>query len=431
MASTTGDAVLDWNAVLLQANANDFDPNIVASPDQRGPTRSSRAFAIVHAAIYDAVNSIDRSFMPYLAEVRAPRGASIEAAVAQAAHDTLVALYPQQRGTFDAALAQYLRGIPPWRARQGRAVGAAAARNILAARANDGSKADMSYEPIPLPGYHQVDPLHPNQGFLDPRWGQVTSFTLGSAAQFRAADFVGGDPQARLAWLNSPDYRAAFEEVRAIGRKRSEVRTHDQTEIAIFWAYDGSPGLGTPQRLHNQIARTIATLMGNTEIENARLFALINLAQGDAGISTWETKYFYQFWRPIVAIRATCDPTWEPLGAPADNNSGTNFTPNFPSYVSGHACFGSSMFQTLRRYYGTDDIAFSFQSDEFNGVTRDDNGRVRPPRTRSYSNLTQAEMENHDSRIYLGIHWRFDQDQGLIQGRSVANYIFDNFLQPR
>ncbi|MBX6315087.1 MAG: phosphatase PAP2 family protein [Isosphaeraceae bacterium] len=438
--SRTGDAVLDWNALLLQANANDFDPNIVRSPDQPGPVRTARAFAIVHAAIYDAVNSIDRSYSPYLAPVRVPRGASIKAAVAQAGHDTLVALYPQQRAAFDAALAQYLAGIPQTRARRGIQVGRAAASNILAVRANDGSQVDMSYQPIPLPGYHQVDPLHLDQGFLDPQWGAVRPFALISSAQFRAVDFVGVDPPSRLAWLNSEQYTAAYNEVKAVGRKFSRIRTRDQTEIAIFWAYDGSPGLGAPPRLYNQIVRTVATLRGNSEVENARLFALVNLALADAGIACWESKYHYQFWRPIVGIRQAAstgnaatipDPDWQPLGAQADNNSGTNFTPNFPSYTSGHATFGSAMFQVLRRYYGTDDIAFSFQSDEFNGVTRDDTGRVRPPRTRTYSSLTQAEIENHDSRIYLGVHWRFDQDEGLEHGRAIGDYVIDNFLLPR
>ena len=108
-----------------------------------------------------------------------------------------------------------------------------------------------------------------------------------------------------------------------------------------------------------------------------------------------------------------------------------NFTPNFPSYVSGHATFGSALFQILRRYYGTDDIAFRFQSDEFNGVTRDQTGAVRPPRTREYANLTQPELENHDSRIYLGVHWRFDQDEGLKMGRAIGDFVFDNYPLPR
>jgi hypothetical protein len=432
------DAVLDWNAYLLQANANDHDPQVVPSPDQGGPTRTARAFAIVHAAIYDAVNSIDGSYTPYLAPITNAEGASIEAAVAQAGHDTLVALYPQQQALFDRELADYLAGIPGGPAKtQGIAVGGAAAQAILAHRENDGSGEPQSYIPIPYPGYHQVDSLHPHQGFSTPQWSEVRPFVLDSSNQFRARD-LGRDPQARLDFLKSAEYTVAFAEIQAYGARYGSQRTDDMTETGIFWAYDGSPQLGTPPRLYNQITRTIATLKGNTMVENARLFALVNLAMADAGIACWETKYFYSLWRPMLGIRqadstgnpdTVADPNWEPLGAQADNDSGTNFTPPFPSYDSGHATFGSALFQILRRYYGTDDIVFSFQSDEFNGVTRDDTGAVRPQRTRSYSTLSQAEMENHDSRIYLGIHWRFDQDEGLLMGRSVGDYVFDHVLQ--
>jgi hypothetical protein len=436
----SSDAVLDWNAILLQANANDFDPALVPTPDQKGPARTARAFAIVHAAIFDAVNSIDQSYTPYLSSVRASQGASIEAAVAQAAHDTLVAMYPNQSEMFDEALDNALAGIPPDRARKGVAVGRDAAKNILKARKKDGSQMVGSYIPNFLPGYHQVDPLHPGQGFLDPAWGAVTPFVLTSSSQFLPPDFVGTDPASRLAWLQSAGYTQAFAEVKAFGAKNSVVRSADQTEIGIFWSYDGSPRIGTPPRFYNQIVRTIAIQAGNSLVENARLFGLVNLAMGDAGIGCWECKYHYAFWRPIVGIRLAgetgnpftmADPDWEPLGAQADNGSGTDFTPNFPSYTSGHATFGSSMFEILRLFYGTDDIAFSIQSDEFNGVTVDASGAVRPCRVRQYQSLSQAELENINSRIYLGVHWRFDQEQGGIQGRAVADFVFQNVLLPR
>jgi hypothetical protein len=424
---------------MLRANANDYDTKIVPTPDQRGPGKTARAFAIVHAAIFDAVNSIDGSFTPYLTTIKVARGASLEAAVALAAHNTLVALFPSQQAMFNRALEDALQDIPAGPARKGIALGQAAARNILAARANDGSQTDRTYVPVPLPGYHQPDPLHPDQGFLGMLWGSVIPFTMRSSSQYPVGDFLGADPQARMAWLNSVAYTEYFNEIKALGAKNSVVRTADQTEIGIFWSYDGSPKLGTPPRLYNQIARKIARLQGNSEVENARFFALINLAMGDAGIAAWEAKYTYQFWRPIVGIREAAttgnpatiaDPSWQPLGAQADYKSGTNFTPPFPSYVSGHATIGSSMFQILRRYYGTDEIAFHFQSDEFNGVTRDETGAVRPTRTRRYANLTQAELENHDSRIYLGVHWRFDQDQGLMLGRAIANEVIENYLLP-
>jgi hypothetical protein len=434
------DPVLYWNAVLLQANANDYDPAYVSAPDQKGPGKTARAFAIVHAAIYDAVNSIDGSYTPYLARIQASRGASIDAAVAQAAHDTLVAMYPKQEALFDEAFVEAIAGIPQGRASQGLVVGQIAAANILAARANDGTQADQTYDPLPWPGYHQPDPLHPNQGCLGMLWGDVTPFALTSSLQFCASDSVGVDPQSRLAWLNGAAYTEAFNEVKRLGAKISADRTPDQTEIGIFWSYDGTPQLGTPPRLYNQITRTIANQLCNSVVANARLFALINLAMADGGIACWEAKYIYQFWRPIVGIRGAAstgnpltpaDPTWEPLGAQADNGSGTDFTPNFPSYVSGHATFGSAVFQVLRRYYRTDSIPFRFQSDEFNGVTRDETGAVRPARWRTYGNFTQAEYENRDSRIYLGVHWRFDQEEGVKMGRSIGNFLFDNYLLPR
>jgi hypothetical protein len=436
----TGDAVLDWNAALLQANANDYDPTVVKTPDEKGPTGTSRAFAIVHAAIYDAVNSIDGSYEPYLGWIDAHRNASISAAVAYAAHDTLVVLYPSQVAAFDAQLAASLQGIPPGKAKHGKAVGQAAAANILAARTNDGSQTSVPYVLIPYPGYHRPDPLHPTQGFLGTSWGSVKPFVMDSGSQYRPMGEVGATPPERLQFLNSAECTQAFNEVYNLGSLTSAFRTPDQTEIGIFWSYDGSPQLGTPPRLYNQIMRTVAGKMRNSMVENSRLFALVNLAMADAGIAAWDCKYAYSFWRPIVGIRlaasagnpyTTADPNWQPLGAQSDSLTSTNFTPNFPSYVSGHATFGSAMFQILREFYDTDRIPFAFQSDEYNGVTRDDTGVVRPRRTRFYDNLTQPEIENHDSRIYLGVHWRFDQDQGLIMGRKIGHFVIQNVLQPR
>jgi hypothetical protein len=437
----TGDACLLWNSYMLQAQANDYTPSIVATPDQPGPTNTARAFAIISAGVYDAVNSIDPLYTPYLTLVPNAQGASIDAAVGTAAHDTMVALFPHQQAAIDDELTAFLAGIPDGRAKGlGIQVGSITAANILAARANDGSNNTQSYVPLPYPGYHQVDPLHPNQGFLSPQWGEVRPFVLDSSNQFRADD-VGLDPQARLDFLNSSEYTVAYNEVMAYGAKDSTIRTPDETQIGIFWAYDGSPELGVPPREDNQVAAVIGQVKGNTEVQNARMFALVNLAMGDGSIAAWESKYFYSFWRPIVAIRNADstgnpytpeDPDWQPLGAQCSNGCGnvTNFTPSFPSYVSGHATFASATFQALRDFYGTDAISFSFQSDEYNGMTTDDTGAVRPAVTRNYTSMSQAELEVHDSRIYLGIHWRFDQDQGLLIGRSVGDWTFQHALRP-
>ncbi len=167
----------------------------------------------------------------------------------------------------------------------------------------------------------------------------------------------------------------------------------------------------------------------------------------DAGVAIWESKYAYQFWRPVTGIReadegtgptgagdgnpeTVGDPTCTPLGAPASNLTGPNFTPPFPAYPSGHAGFGGALFQILRHFYGTDDIAFTFVSDEFNGVTQDNEGNVRPLVPRSFSSLSEAEEENSQSRIYLGIHWAFDKTEGIAQGRRVADYVFENVFAP-
>jgi len=250
--------------------------------------------------------------------------------------------------------------------------------------------------------------------------------------------------------MNSPEYATAYDEVKRLGGDgvvTPTERTLEQTQIGLYWAYDGTPSLCAPPRLYNQITLHIADQMGSSEAEIARLLALVNVAMADAGMAIWESKYFYDFWRPITGIRESDpgtgptgagdgnadtigDPTWLPLGAPASNLQGPDFTPPFPAYPSGHAGFGAALFQTLRRFYGTDDIPFTFVSDELNGVTHDNDGQVRPLIPRSFSSLSEAEEENGQSRIYLGIHWAFDKTESIILGRKVGDYVFDNAFAP-
>ena len=276
---------------------------------------------------------------------------------------------------------------------------------------------------------------------LGARWGQVRPFVLERPDQFRVPP-----PPA----MTSAAYAAAYDEVRAYGGDgvtTPTIRTGEETETGIYWAYDGLPSLCAPPRLYNQVAVTIATARGTGALGLLRLLALVNVAMSDEGIAGWDSKYFYDVWRPVTGIREADpgtgptrggdgnaatrgDATFMPLGAPSSNLSGPNFTPPFPAYPSGHAGFGGALFQVLRRFYGRDDIAFTFVSDEFNGHPVDNQGQVRPLQPRSFRSLSQAEEENGQSRIYLGIHWAFDKTAGIAQGRRVADFVFDRLYVP-
>ena len=304
------------------------------------------------------------------------------------------------------------------------------------------SRIGTEHIPGDLPGQWRQDPISLVPIALGAHWSECDTFILKSASQFRVPP-----PPA----LDSAEYTAAYEEVKHLGGDgvvTPTERTPEQTQIGIYWGYDGTPTLGAPPRLYNQIALHIADQMGSNAIETARLLALVNVAMAEAGVAIWESKYYYGFWRPITGIReadpgtgpsgvgdgnpATIgDATWTPLGAPASNLTGPDFTPPFPAYPSGHAGFGAALFQTLRRFYGTDSIHFTFVSDEFNGITRDNEGNVRPLIPRSFATLSQAEEENGQSRIYLGIHWRFDKTASVALGGKVADYVFDRAFRPQ
>jgi PAP2 superfamily len=444
--------VKHWNEIAIDASGLDHTPVAPGESrifgEQLGPGRSSQAMAIVHIAMSDAVNAIagdDRSYtgIQSVHSEASHSEASMKVAIAQAAHDTLVAVFPSQAANFNARLAEDLGRIDNRRAKaNGIETGQRAAAAILARRSDDGSqhaepRIGMDFVTGSEPGMWRQDPISLLPIALGAHWGAVKPFVLPSAAQFR-----GPPPPA----LHSPEYAAAFEEVKRLGGDGVVTptdRTDDQTTAGIYWAYDGTPSLCAPPRLYNQVAVQIAEQMGSNVLELARLLALVNVAMADAGIAIWESKYHYNFWRPVTGIREADEGTgatgagdgnpatlgdraFSPLGAPASNLTGPNFTPPFPAYPSGHAGFGGALFQILRRFYGTDQIAFTFVSDEFNGVTRDNNGEVRPLIPRHFGTFSEAEEENGQSRIYLGIHWAFDKTEGIAQGRRVADHIFEN-----
>jgi hypothetical protein len=410
-ALLSGDFVIDWNNVAIDV--------LRADTTLPGPGFSSRALAIMHGAVFDAVNGIARTHRSIEFLLPAPGGTNMNAAIATAAHAVLTRLYPDQREFLNQRLVQSLAEVPNGIGEiKGIIYGRLVAEKWLFVRRDDGAFDVVEYEINPAPGHWQPDPLNLGQSAWGPGWGLVDTFGLLGGDQF-----LPPHPPA----LSSAQYAQAYNEVKSLGEKNSTTRTAEQTEIGIFWAYD-RPGTGTPPVLYNQVTQVIADNHDNTPVENARLFALVNLAQADAGISSWDCKYKEDLWRPITAIRrgaedgnpdTVADPTWVPLGAPGNGTTIPDFTPPFPAYVSGHATFGAAAFQAIARFYGTDQMNFTLTSDELPGVTR------------SYTSLSQASAENARSRIYLGIHWNFDDVEGRALGGQVGNWIFDHVARPR
>ena len=451
-SNTAVDTLRFWNEVAVNASGLDHTPLAAGETrvfgEQLGPGRASRAMAIVHIAMFDAANAVLGGYRSYTGIRRVKPTASAEAAIAQAAHDTLIVMFPSQKAAFDELLAQELSQL---RLRDrlaleiGARTGSLAARAILLRRRNDGGVQDdplmgTEYVPDDQPGIWRQDPISQAPIALGKDWGKVTPFVLRSGSQFR----VPLPPP-----MGSAAYTDAFLEVLALGgdgRNTPTQRTADQTEIGIYWAYDGTPSLCAPPRLYNQIAIEVSNGISDV-MKLARLLALVHTAMADAGIAVWDSKYHYNFWRPVTGIREADEGTgpsgygdgnpathgdagYSPLGAPASNLTGPNFTPPFPAYPSGHAGFGGALFQILRNVYRTDRVAFTFTSDELNGVTTGNDGVVRPLHPRSFTSFSQAEEENGQSRIYLGIHWSFDKTEGISQGRRVANFVYRNAFQP-
>ncbi len=446
------DHILYWNDVAIEANRRDFS-NVAGTnqpiPEQGGPTLSSRAMAIVHLAMYDAhAGVVGGVNLPrYLAVPTSPApGANAAAAVASAAHACLTALFPRQKAFFDERLAA--ASLSGGGVTEGTAFGAAVAKAILDDRASDPPIDGHGHVYSNLPGRHRPDPAHPDQVAHAPRYGALSKL-------FAVTERHELEPPPAL---GSTEYKRGVEDVRGFGIAphlmgtlpvKFRKRINDETLIGLFWAYDGVREIGTPPRLYNQIVREVAmkvinpaTGKVNSVDENARLFALVNVAMADAGILAWDQKYIHDLWRPVLGVRehdasmgpaATtpkdnisdlCDPDWLPLGAPHSNSYvpetgryDKNFTPPFPAYPSGHATFGAAALHMTRLFYGVpignrknDNIyAGPFVSDELNGKTQDNAGTVRPRHLRRFDDgLWQMIIENGFSRVFLGVHWSFD-----------------------
>lgn len=404
------DAVLDWNETAASAAfAAGLDNPTDGCVDA---LHESRMFAMMHAAIHDALNGIERRSQPYALDARVQPGSSPEAAVAAAAHDVLIALFPQlpdlgftpaaATDLVETAYAAALAKIPDTPAKaQAILIGQAAAAAILTLRAADGSDAtflDFNYVPGPNPGDFQLIPGLPFAAA--PGWGKVTPFVLTSSSQYR--------PRPPYA-LSSKKYAVDFNEVKSLGAVDSSTRTDEQTEIALFWME------GAPQGW-NRIARIVSVQHGLDLWQNARLFGLLNLASADGYIADFEAKYFYKFWRPITAIRAgdtdgnpdtVADPTWDSL----------RLTPPAPDHSSGHSVEGGAMSEVLARFFG-DAVGFTTTSTTQPGVAR------------SFARFSQAAQENANSRVYIGFHFRHATKVGIKLGRKVGKLTFSHFLRP-
>ncbi len=386
----SGAIVIAWNKELL---------NIVKTPGaQPTSVHPTRSFAILHAAIYDAVVSITRDAPAYVFSVNAPRSARPDAAAATAGHDTLVALYPTMKATLDQQLASELATIPNGAGKQqGIQVGQAVAARLIAIRANDGSAATpQPFVPGTQPGnYRPTPPNFPAPVFTN--WGNVTPFVLNNAAQFRP------DPPPAL---TDQAYAQALNEVKSLGQNTSTTRTPEQTVIAKFWA-------GPIWNTWNEIAENAALAHHTNLVTTARLFAALNLSFADSAIAFYDAKYHYQLWRPITAIRladtdgnpATVgDPNWTPLAVTAAD----------PSYPGAHSTISATGATVLSAFFGNQD-QISVTSDVLPGVVR------------TFTNYNDVATEAGLSRIYAGQHTRLDHEAGLALGHAVAQFVLPHF----
>lgn len=394
------DVVTDWNTAALDA----------IRANATSPPAASRNLAILHTAIYDAVNGIARTHQPYHVTYRGPASASMEAAASAAALKVMNALYPARQATHEALHLSIIDAIPnrPQKKsglRWGEQVGTA----ILALRSNDGSA-----NTAPYPGSTEPGQWRPTESFggvvrpaLLPLWGQVTCFGIANGSQFRPPP-----PPA----LDSERYAEELNFVKDYGATNSAARSAHDTETAYFWAYGARTA--TPGGHWNEIAQSVVAGADLPIAENARLFALLNIALADAAIVSWDCKFIYNYWRPITAIQladtdgndaTVADPGWKPL----------LFTPPFPEYTSGHSTFSGAAATVLAAFFGTDDIEFSVGSDDLPGVVR------------HYPSFSAASEESGLSRLLGGIHFMSANLHGLRTGADIGEYVMSHSLLPK
>lgn len=476
-----------WHDVCMEIVRRDFSKQpdgSPAKPDQGGPTRTTRALAIAHLAMHDAHFGTVDPAATYLQRLSAPVALppapapfSADSALGTAAALCLLATYPSHAAFINRMASVFLDPNPDHVARDnGHRYGEAIAAIFIDLRRNDGAGDAMGYRPSTAYGRHREDPYDPGQGFLTPQWGNV--------ARFCTPARVPLDPPPGYDlpdYLSDADYRKDFREVQDEGILASTKRSPDERAVGYYWGYDGANQIGVPPRLYNQIARAWLDRHHPGDVDKAvQLLAMVNAGMADAGIDAWHHKYAYNLWRPTIGIReaslstgpiavagpkssATAgadlgDPCWAPLGLPTTNEPerrALSRTPPFPAYPSGHATFGATLFQIMQRFSGAaamslqdvldtatsnPDIAgqdFDFVSDELNGQSIDADGSVRTRHLRRFRNFARPTFENAISRVYIGVHWRFDgmpradvagkRYGGVPLGLAIGSQTFDFF----
>ena len=389
--SANADAVTDWNIIAIQATETAGLP----------PPPQTRAMAMVHAAIYDTLNNVQRRHAIYAIELPAPSGALPDAAVASAAHGVLAALFPSQKVVLDAALSASLSKMTEGQSRtDGVAHGKEIASRLFELRKSDGVAGRVTYALREGPGVYRLTPPMNAQPVL-PHWGGVKPFMLKSAAQFEMPGLPAPD---------SAQFARDFNEVKALGAKGSTVRSNEQTMIAIAWAGSEIPPL-------NAIARSTSAAHKLSLHDNARLFAYLNMGMADSLIAGFEIKYRTNGWRPVTAIRdaaslqnpaLAADRAWEPLLV----------TPPHPEYISAHCLATGVAVVVMRQYFKTDSIDAALVLPVSLGVER------------RYTSLSQLAKEMEDARVWGGIHFRTSDERGTQLGGRIAEFAMQQFLQP-
>ena len=394
-AASISDPVLFWNNQMLNMIRDARTP----------PPPASRVMAMMHTAIYDAVNAASgSSYKSYSFTSNAYAGADANVAAAVAAHRVLVEVYPAQVATLDSALSSYLAsGSNSPAAVLGAQLGKASADSIINQRRNDGSSATVNYTYGTGPGVYQ-NTAGTSSPPLFQQFATTKTWTMTSQDQFRAEA-----PPA----LDSEQYASAYNEVKALGAANSSERTADQSQIATYWADGG--GTATPPGHWLQIAQDIALEKGQGTLDNARLFAMLAVSVADAAISCWDTKAYYNFWRPVTAIQnGSSDGNDATIGDTAWNSYIA--TPMFQSYTSGHSSFSGAAAEILSQFFGSDSMHFC--------SAQEGNASV----VRCWDGFSAAADEAGMSRVYGGIHFRFDSDAGLSAGRNIARQVASNYF---